>query len=93
MRHVGFAALLAALLAAEANVPRAATMLFATDIGRGSLYSEDPATGAATEIGPLGFSPVLGLAFAPDGTLYGADATGELLTIDPNRALSAQSGS
>lgn len=75
--------MLAALLATHTTGAHAAT-LFATDMATDSLYSVNPATGAATGIGPLGFSSVFGLAFAPDGTLYGADvSTDQLLTIDP----------
>ena len=41
-----------------------------------TLYRVDLATGQATLIGPVGFNDVDGLAFGPDGTLYGAaDAT------------------
>jgi hypothetical protein len=54
----------------------------------GNLYRIDPATGNATTIGTIGFA-VTGLAVAPDGTLYGVEATqnggtgsARLLTID-----------
>src|SRR5690606_34571120 len=41
-----------------------------------TLYRVDLATGQATLIGPVNFNDVDGLAFGPDGTLYGvADAT------------------
>jgi hypothetical protein len=40
------------------------------------LYRVDLGTGQATAVGAIGFNDVDGLAFAPDGTLYGvADAT------------------
>ena len=58
----------------------------------------DPASGAGTAIGPLGFAPVEGLEFDPStGTLYGTDMlTGRLLAIDVltgRRPRSAASGS
>ncbi len=40
----------------------------------GNLYVLDPATGESTVIGPIGYA-ITGLAFAPDGTLYGSQAT------------------
>lgn len=44
--------------------------------GFDTLYRIDLATGRATAVGGIGFNDVEGLAFAPDGTLYGvADAT------------------
>ncbi len=51
-----------------------------------NFYSIDPATGTATLIGPIGFG-VTGMAFAPDGTLYGTTSEGglslgSLITID-----------
>jgi hypothetical protein len=51
-------------------------MLFAAE-GSGvsaTLYMVNPATAATTVVGPVGLS-VTGLAIAPDGTLYGAEAT------------------
>lgn len=58
---------------------------------RDALYRVDLATGAASRIGYIGFRDVDGLAFHPDGTLYGAadgsaDAGGTsdlLVRIDP----------
>lgn len=38
-----------------------------------NLYLIDLATGDASRIGPVGFLDVEGLAFSPDGTLFGAD--------------------
>ncbi len=51
--------------------------LFATDHIRDSLLLIDPITGEATVIGPFGIGNVTGtaLAFAPDGTLWGAFQT------------------
>ena len=44
-------------------------------VGFDTLYRTDLATGQTVPVGPIGFSDVEGLAFAPDGTLYGvADA-------------------
>lgn len=48
------------------------------------LVTVNTATGAVTTIGTnVGFSGVQGLAFAPDGTLYGWDIFYGLLTVDP----------
>jgi len=47
------------------------------------LVIVDPETGDLTFVGPFGFPDVSGLAFAPDGTLYGLDAiTLELFTVN-----------
>lgn len=44
-------------------------------VGFDTLYRVDVANGQAVPVGPIGYSDVEGLAFAPDGTLYGvADA-------------------
>lgn len=49
-----------------------------------TLYRVDLASGQAAEVGPIGFDDVEGLAFAPDGTLYGvSDGAEVLLRIDP----------
>ena len=40
----------------------------------GNLYRIDPATGTATTVGSVGFA-ITGLAFAPDGRLFGSEAT------------------
>ena len=95
MTHrVACAALLAALLAAQTSATRAATLLFATDTETDSLYSVNPATGAASRIGPLGFEEVTGLDFAPDGTLYGTDTEADqLVTIDPATGAATAVGS
>ena len=64
------AALIAMLPLAAAAEPIGYTAGFDT------LYRIDLATGRATAVGGIGFNDVEGLAFAPDGTLYGvADAT------------------
>jgi hypothetical protein len=56
-------------------------------IAPSTLYAIDPATGAATPVGPsgsIGFINVGAMAFHPvAGVLYGAASTGELITIDP----------
>lgn len=56
--------------------------------GASTLYTIDPATGAATAVGPIGFNAVSGLDFDAESTLYGtgfrpADGEHVLLTIDP----------
>src|SRR6056297_34220 len=48
-----------------------AVVLYGADAASGELLAVDPWTGAATPIGQIGFRNVGGLAFAPDGTLYG----------------------
>ena len=45
--------------------------LYGASWGTDDLYTIDPTTGAATEIGYLGFSDVMDLAFSPSGQLYG----------------------
>jgi len=50
-----------------------------------TLYMIDANTGEATPVGGPGFDGVIGIDFAPDGTLYGiTDASGtiDLITID-----------
>jgi hypothetical protein len=60
----------------------AVPLLYAADgagATAGNLYTIDPTTGLVTAtIGPIGFA-VTGLAFAPDGTLYGLQADGPRL--------------
>ena len=41
----------------------------------GNLYRVDPSDASTTTIGPIGFG-ITGLAFAPDGTLYGVESGG-----------------
>jgi len=55
----------------------------------GNLYLLDPETGASTIVGPVGYA-ITGLAFAPDGKLYGSQSTqsgnrgnASLILIDP----------
>jgi hypothetical protein len=57
--------------------PTAADKLFGVGFvgATGPLYTIDPATGVGTLVGYTG-QPILGLAFAPDGTLFGADFGG-----------------
>ncbi len=45
----------------------------ADDSSIDNLYLIDLATGDSTRIGPVGFLDVEGLAFSPDGVLFGAD--------------------
>jgi hypothetical protein len=67
-----------------------APLLYAAEGGAGwspipgtNLYTVDPASGALTLVGPIGFK-VTGLAFAPDGTLYGVEAVGQSGAGVPN---------
>lgn len=63
-----------ALLPLAPLVAVAAPFGYAT--GFATLYRIDLATGQATAVGPIGFNDVEGLAFSPQGALYGvADAT------------------
>jgi IPTL-CTERM motif len=95
-RAAGFV-LIGLLCAAATVAPADAATLYgaANGFGQGSgpssLYSIDPATGAATLIGPIGFTNVTGLAFLGDGRLVGS-ANGDdifgaqssiLIEIDP----------
>ena len=61
----------------------------------GNLYEVDPATGATTVIGVIGF-PLTGLAVCPDGSVYGSQggsAPGnDLLSIDPDTGAGASIG-
>jgi hypothetical protein len=54
--------------------------LYAASWGTNDLYSIDTHTGAATDIGALGFGGIMDLAFDSHGTLYGV--SGGLYTID-----------
>jgi hypothetical protein len=63
-------------------------LLYWTVNGKGAtdlLVTIDPATGATTEIGDIGFGSVWGLSFAR-GVLYGFTADGRVLTIDAKTA-------
>jgi len=77
--------------------------LFGVDIssdqgGPSTLVMIDTTTGAGTTIGPIaGFPSVEGLAFSPDGTLFGVSnpglgGTGELIRIDPATGKAAPVG-
>ena len=59
--------------------------LYGTDTSTDELITIDPASGASTVVGALGFGAVQGLAFDPNSnTLYGTDtSTDQLITIDP----------
>ncbi len=63
--------------------------LFATDTNRDELLSVNPETGVTTVIGsnrgdrPFNDPSLLGLTFAPDGTLFATDRGRRLVTVDP----------
>jgi hypothetical protein len=70
----------------------AATTLYATGPFEGPslLHAVDPATGATTLIGPVGFNDITGIDFASDGVLYAVGRRDDdlggvpvLMTIDP----------
>jgi hypothetical protein len=71
-----------------------AGVLWAADIATDQLLRVDPATGAGTAVGPLGFDQVRGLAFdANTGTLYGSDiTTDQLLVIDTSTGVGSVVG-
>jgi hypothetical protein len=55
------------------------------------LYSVDPTTAQSTQIGPINtFSPIVGLAFAPNDLLYAICYNGNILRIDVNNASAVQ---
>ena len=63
----------------------------------GDLFTLDAATGATTLVGHTGYSAVPGLAFLPDGTLYGTAQLGTnvadgLIRIDPATGASVAVG-
>ena len=66
--------------------------------GLSTLYRVDPATGAATPIGPIGFERVGSIDFSADGTLYGVgerddpDETPILISIDPSTGAGREIG-
>jgi hypothetical protein len=59
----------------------------------GSLVRIDPMSGAATNVGAMGFMDVNSLAFRSDGTLFGATASGEFLQIDTTTGAATRIGS
>ena len=86
MKILIFILLLATLAGSQAKA-----VLFANQLGSGNplsssiLLTVDPITGASTEVGPIGPPLMTGIAFGPDGTLYGGSAEffPKLFTIDP----------
>jgi hypothetical protein len=48
-----------------------------------TLFTLNPASGKGTAMS-IGIEPYLGLGLAPDGTIYGADTSGDLWTVEPN---------
>ncbi|GMG85564.1 hypothetical protein LNKW23_47870 [Paralimibaculum aggregatum] len=85
IRTIAFATALTVL--SQCSAPQAA-VLYGADAVSGELLSVDRSTGAATPIGPIGYANIAGLAFAPDGTLYGVSrspgtpAVSTLVSID-----------
>jgi hypothetical protein len=74
-----------------------ATSLFGVDFGttqQAVLYDVDPATGAATNPRPTGLGHLVGVAYAPDGVLYGLTNSSapsnpnSLVAIDPSTGAS-----
>jgi len=70
---------------------------YASDTSLGDLRNINGWTGASRPVGPLGQPTVEGLAFAPDGTLYGVDmsrfpASAVLLRIDPSTGAATEIG-
>ncbi len=62
-------------------IPPTGGLLYATSNSDSTLYTIDPRTGQVTPVGSMGvgFGYTYGLAFAPDGTLYGySNIGGEL---------------
>lgn len=78
----------------------AATLYGAAHVGAAgasTLHQIHPATGVATAIGPIGFEEVGGLAFHPDGRLYGVGKrsgpnTWVLIRIDPDTGAGTEVG-
>ena len=62
--------------------------------GPSTLYTIDPDTGAATEVGPTGFERCSGMDFSPFGTLYAtcfnASGVHVLITVIPETGVGAQ---
>jgi DNA-binding beta-propeller fold protein YncE len=96
---LGASFLLIALVLAPAGAARA-LLLGAAHLGNdgpSTLYRIDPATGAATQIGPIGFERCSGMDFFVD-TLYAAcersdgSNTHVLITIDPSSGAGTEVG-
>jgi len=71
--------------------------VFSGPSGATKLYSIDITTGAATEIGPIGFNAISAMAFDVSGTLYAvgrrpSDGTSVLLTINTTTGAGTQVG-
>ncbi len=61
--------------------------------GADTLITINITTGEATIIGPIGFNDVDAIAFAPNGTLYGADYyNGTLIEINPSTGQASEIG-
>ncbi len=69
-------------------------VLLGSDASNGTLVTIDPASGATTLIGPMGFSIVSALAYDPiNEVLYGfVNATNQLIRIDPNTGVGSLIG-
>lgn len=80
---VGMALLAVAALAQAAPYGYVVNSDSVAESGFDALYRVDLASGEATLVGPTGYADIEGLAFSPEGTLYGVDdATGTLVIID-----------
>lgn len=83
-RWSGFVAGAMAQVLCSVAVTGATTGFSVRSDGDDQLHGIVLETGVATPIGPTGFADIEGLAFAPDGTLFGVDdATDQLVRIDP----------
>ncbi|GIW42058.1 MAG: hypothetical protein KatS3mg076_2635 [Candidatus Binatia bacterium] len=95
------ALLLGAFLCLYAATGRGQTIYGAAHVGPdgpASLYRIDPATGAATPVGPIGFERCSGMDFGPTGTLFatcersdGTD-THVLVTVDTSTGAGTEVG-
>ena len=59
------------------------------------IYTIDPATQNATQVGPLSISPfatVTGLTFAPDGSLFASSYDGRILRVNPDTGAATSIG-
>lgn len=68
-----------------ATIAEAGTLFGVNTVGNDSLLTIDPATGAATVVGPIGFQNVTSLAYdASSNTLFGVPfLEDDLIAIDP----------